>query len=258
MTWIDAEDELRIDELVMPIIGIASNLVRHNSGVHRHTKGQLLFAEKGTMIITLGRKVSILPPQRVAWIPPNLEHSVSLTEVVSYRSIYIDRSVLDQCPHSIFPLSPIIWDAPFLLKSILETIALSDWGSDWSQGERGGNLLNVLWDELKFASRENMHLIYPVDSRLTEIGFNQLPPSLDQLSKVVGASEKTITRIFQKETGLGYQAWRQQWRLLKSIELLSIQKLKFIDIALELGFSSDSAFSQFFKRMTGKSPSGYL
>lgn len=31
-----------------------------------------------------------------------------------------------------------------------------------------------------------------------------------------GASEKTISRIFRRETGLSYQQWRQQWRLIKA------------------------------------------
>jgi AraC-like DNA-binding protein len=47
-----------------------------------------------------------------------------------------------------------------------------------------------------------------------------MPPMLKSLAEETGAVEKTITRIFKKETGLSYQEWRQQWRLQRSIELL--------------------------------------
>ena len=102
-----------------------------------------------------------------------------------------------------------------------------------------------------------MHLALPQDYRLQKIDFQQLPPPLHVLTATVGASEKTITRIFQKETGLGYQAWRQQWRLLKAIALLS-DDLPLMEVAHQLGFASDTIFAQFFKRMTGKTPKQYL
>ena len=66
----------------------------------------------------------------------------------------------------------------------------------------------------------------PKDSRLQKkveewvLRISQ-PPFLKVLSTEVGASEKTISRIFIKETGMSYQEWRLQWRLHRSIELLS-------------------------------------
>ncbi len=252
MAWIDADALFNADEMPAPIVGIASKLVRHDSGMHQHQKGQLLFSEKGAMTIILGNRMSVLPPQRLAWIPPGLSHQVQLNELVNYRSIYIDANVYSHLPqtHTIWTVSP-------LLREVLEVIALSDWETNWCAGNRGGHWLQVLWDELTFGQTENMQLPLPADYRFQKMDFAKLPPALYQLAQNVGASEKTITRIFQCETGLGYQAWRQQWRLLKSIELLS-EEVTLMEIALQLGFSSDSAFVQFFKKMTGKTPKQYL
>lgn len=33
--------------------------------------------------------------------------------------------------------------------------------------------------------------------------------------------EHTISRIFIRDTGMNYQNWRQQWRLLRAIEMLA-------------------------------------
>ncbi|UNM95569.1 helix-turn-helix transcriptional regulator [Ignatzschineria rhizosphaerae] len=252
MAWIESDAKFDADKMMQPIIGIASKLVRHDSGLHQHQKGQFLFSEKGAMTIILGDSMSVLPPQRLAWIPPGLIHRVQLREVVNYRSIYIDASIFTHLPkgHTIWHVTP-------LLRAVLEMIALSDWDTNWELGTRENHWLQVLWDELTFGKTENIQLPLPEDYRFQKLNFSALPPELKELTKIVGASEKTITRIFQKETGLGYQAWRQQWRLLKAIELLS-DELPLMDIAIELGFSNDSAFAQFFKRMTGKTPKQYL
>lgn len=252
MAWIAVDEDFNPDEMDQPVIGIASKLVRHDSGNHRHQKGQLLFAEKGVMTIRLGNSLSVLPPQRVAWIPPEITHRVTLSNVVNYRSIYIDTK-----HYPGLPTQYRVWNITPLLRAILEVIALSPWQEMvWDEDSRAGHWLSVLWDELAEVPMRNIELPFPLDDRLQHIDFNKLPAELNIMAKTVGASEKTITRIFQRETGLGYQAWRQQWRLLKAIELLS-EEYSLMEIGLQLGFANDSSFVQFFKKMTGKSPRQY-
>ncbi len=251
MAYISAQTQFNADAMKEPIIGIASELAQHDSGEHLHQKGQLLFAKSGTMRITLNNEMSILAPQRVAWIPPYCQHRVTLNEVVGYRSIYIDTHVFSHLPKK-----HTIWSSTPLLQAVLEKIALSNWGSPWQSSSRERNWLNVLWDEIEDATIESMQLIYPQDSRLAKLLLFTLPPPLQELTQYIGASEKTITRIFQKETGLNYQAWRQQWRLLKAIELLH-STATLAQIAEALGFANDSAFAAFFKKMTGLSTRQY-
>src|SRR5699024_8263125 len=154
-----------------------------------------------------------------------------------------------------WPNTHLIWNVSPLLREILEVIAASPWETDWTRAP-AKNWLSVLWDELDYGRVENMYLPLPTDYRLQRIDFNALPPPLHELTQTIGASDKTITRIFQKETGLGYQAWRQQWRVLKAVSLLS-EGLPLVEIADQLGFASDTVFAQFFKKMTGQTPKQY-
>lgn len=56
---------------------------------------------------------------------------------------------------------------------------------------------------------------------------------------------------------MGYQQWRQQWRLMRAIELLATgHSIAFC--AYELDFASESALIAFFKGMTGTTPRGYF
>ncbi|OCZ57563.1 hypothetical protein A7P21_00715 [Acinetobacter seifertii] len=71
------------------------------------------------------------------------------------------------------------------------------------------------------------------------------------------ACERTISRIFIRDTGMNYQNWRQQWRLLRAIEMLS-EGIQISEVAQQLEFISDSAFIVFFRQHTGTTPVRYL
>ncbi|MEB5755933.1 AraC family transcriptional regulator [Citrobacter cronae] len=85
---------------------------------------------------------------------------------------------------------------------------------------------------------------------------NCAPPRLNQLSQRVGACEKTISRIFIRDTGMHYQHWRQQFRLLKAMEMLA-DGSPGSQVAQHLEFVSDSAFIAFFRQHTGTTPARF-
>jgi AraC-like DNA-binding protein len=82
-------------------------------------------------------------------------------------------------------------------------------------------------------------------------------PELRLLEADVGASGRTITRIFQKRTGVSHRQWRKQWRLMRAIELLATGH-GISCVAAEPGFSSDRVFIAFFKQMLAVTPRAYL
>ncbi|VTQ62560.1 AraC family transcriptional regulator [Stenotrophomonas maltophilia] len=54
----------------------------------------------------------------------------------------------------------------------------------------------------------------------------------------------------QRDTGMSYQAWRQQWRLMRAMELLLLGQ-RVAHVAQDTGFSAESPFIAFFRSMTG-------
>ena len=232
------------------VVGIAVAVGQHDSGMHTHTKGQLLFAYKGCMSITLADRKYVLPPTRLAWIPAGIPHRAKMHGTIEYRSIYIQPDYLSLPWRDIQMLS-----VNALLKEVLERVAL--WAEDIDLDTPANqNLLAVLVDELKAATVEPILLAFPKDRRLYSMS-SQLDeayclPSLGELASKVGASDKTITRIFKKETGMSYQ----QWRLMRAIELLS-EDLMVSDVSDRLAFASDSAFISFFRQHTGLTPGSY-
>ena len=81
--------------------------------------------------------------------------------------------------------------------------------------------------------------------------------SLEQWASSVGASTRTIARLFRQELGVSFSQWRQQAILARAIPLLS-QGRPLSHVALELGYQSQSAFSAMFRRAFGESPRAFI
>jgi AraC-like DNA-binding protein len=253
MAWLDAHAHFDPDSFTAPVIGIAATLGDHDSGMHRHQRGQLLFTRQGCTRITLAQQLCLLPPSRAAWIPCGVAHRAVMQQSVDYRSIYLTPALCTDLPQQVC----VIEVSP-LLRAVLESIAHAEFDSAWHQGKHA-HLLGLCLGEINDAARQPMLLPLPTDKRLAPLLNNveKLPPKLQVLQDQIGASGRTIGRIFQRETGMNYQQWRQQWRLMRAIELLATGR-NIGYSAFELGFASDSAFIAFFKDLTGLTPGDWL
>ncbi|MBK5414352.1 AraC family transcriptional regulator [Pseudomonas sp. TH31] len=253
MAWLDSHASFDPDGYLAPVIGIASTLGDHDSGLHRHLRGQLLFTRQGCTRITLAQQLCLLPPSRAAWIPSGIAHRAVMQQSVDYRSLYLTADVCADLPHQVC----VIEVSP-LLRAVLEPMALAEFDTDWQQG-KFSHLLALCLSEIREAAQQPMLLPLPHDKRLAPLLATpeQLPPELQVLEQQIGASGRTIGRIFQRETGMSYQQWRQQWRLMRAMELLATGRSLSYS-AFELGFASDSAFIAFFKDMTSVTPGTWL
>ncbi|OBU86175.1 AraC family transcriptional regulator [Chromobacterium subtsugae] len=248
MAWIPADQAFDADGFDAPMIGIAADMGVHDSGRHCHRRHQLLFAAAGCITIELADTLCLLPPSRAAWIPAGTAHRVRMRGVVAYRSLYFAVDLP-------FPAPPLqVVEVNPLLREVIERMAWWPWDLP---AERQRSLLAVFGEELQAARGENWRLPFPADARLASwldgVRGGAQPPRLNQLADAVGASERTISRIFIRDTGMSYQAWRQQWRLLRAMEMLA-DGMGTSETAQRLAFASDSAFIAFFRQHTGATP----
>lgn len=78
---------------------------------------------------------------------------------------------------------------------------------------------------------------------------------LDEVARAVHVSPFHLARIFQQQTGVPVHRYLTQLRLRASLERLAAGAIDLTELALELGFSSHSHFTDAFRREFGKSPS---
>ena len=79
--------------------------------------------------------------------------------------------------------------------------------------------------------------------------------SLSDIAREVESSVFHLARVFKARTGFSLHAYRNQLRLRAALERLTEPGIDLIDIALDLGFSSHSHFTETFRRSFGKTPS---
>ena len=81
--------------------------------------------------------------------------------------------------------------------------------------------------------------------------------TIDEWGVALGMSRRAFTRLFRRETGTSFAAWRQQACLLAALPRL-IAGAPVTLVALDLGYDNPAAFTTMFKRSLGLSPRAYL
>lgn len=79
--------------------------------------------------------------------------------------------------------------------------------------------------------------------------------SLSEVAREAESSVFHLARVFRARTGFSLHAYRNQLRLRAALERLAEPGVDLIDIALDLGFSSHSHFTDTFRRSFGNTPS---
>ncbi|WP_299490028.1 helix-turn-helix transcriptional regulator [uncultured Shewanella sp.] len=240
-----------------PIEAIVATHEANTLGMpHHHTWYQLQYAVKGTMNIIAGNQSFLIPPQRAVWLPKYVTHQVNNLSTVAYRSLHIS----DELGKKIGNKVKVIEVSQFLKELIIR--GCNAWQSRYASTHVDNAMATLIIDEIQHAAESPLHLPWPTDPRLRKIcQILQNNPAdnrtLPELATLSGASVRTINRIFIKECQLCFSDWRQKLRVLIGLERLQTHA-SITQVALDLGYSSSSAFINVFKKHLHVSPKHYL
>ena len=84
------------------------------------------------------------------------------------------------------------------------------------------------------------------------------PPTIPQLARAVHINECYLKKGFKEMYGTSIFDFVQQQRVHKAKQILKSNKLSIQQLALELGYSNTSNFTNAFKKMTGKAPTEWI
>jgi len=237
-------------------ITVVSRSIAMNSVVtkHSHNWGQFVYAHAGVLAVSTPLNRYIVPSEQGVWLLPEVEHEVTAISNVQLTSFYFDVALLD-----VLPIECCVLKVNEFLKSLI--IEANTIKSDYQWHSTDGRLLRLILDRLTLAPNEIFQLPYPKDHRLiTLLREIQASPennnTLGEWGNIVGASARTLSRLFKKETGLSYSEWRQRLNIQIAITQLSLGK-SITSISLHLGYESPSSFIHMFKTKTGITPSFY-
>lgn len=81
--------------------------------------------------------------------------------------------------------------------------------------------------------------------------------SIDQVARKLDISPIRLSRILNKQVGIGFRQLLRQARIEEAKTLLDSRVLSVKEVAAQVGFSDSHYFSRSFKQVTGLSPSEY-
>jgi AraC-like DNA-binding protein len=222
---------------------------------HFHPEDQLVYACHGVMTVRTSQGAWVVPAQRAVWIPARTPHSIVMSGAVSMRTLYLRARMVRRLPRACC----VVNVSPLLQELILHACNSPKMNK---RSKTQAHLIEFLVDQLEAVQAIPLQLPSPSDRRAARVAeILQRDPadagSLEAACERVGASKRTIERIFQQETHLSLGKWRQQLRLMRSLQLLAAGE-KITHAALEAGYSTPSAFIAMFRRSLGVTPGRYF
>lgn len=213
---------------------------------------QLAWASRGVVAVKAGSAYWVLPPARALWIPSGTVHRTGSVGNAVLRGIFMDHA-----------RSPVSWPEPRLvrvrplLRELLEHLTAGGLSEDARLRAEA-----VAFDLLEPVAAAPIIVPLPVDERARRVARALiLDPGdsrgLELFGREVGASERTLARIFLRETQLSFGRWRTQVRLRASLPLLATG-MPLGGVASRVGYASPSAFVAAFRREVGVPPGAYF
>lgn len=219
---------------------------------HRHDWVQFSYAISGVLGVHTSDGSYFAPPQWGIWVPANMQHQVVTSMRAEMRSLYVRREACawagERC--RVLEVTP-------LARELIKSFCLLP--VDYPEEDSGeARLVQVLLDQLAKLPEVGFSLPLPSHPRLLEL-CNELIENPERFSSLgewaqrLNTSEKTLMRLFQRETGLSFRGWRQRMRLLTSLNALESGD-SVTSAALSSGYDSTSAFIAAFKNLFGFTP----
>ena len=239
-----------------PVVAMAATYPSESMSTrHAHRRGQFILQTTGVTSMMTERGNFVIPPGHGLWIPAGVVHQSRAWGDVEAHTIYVEP---DRVPS--YPAMCRLIRASSLLEALMDEAVRMPVHYD-EQG-RDGKLVDLLLGEIGCMPEVMLHVPIPLDPRLARICAAVIADTssdltLDDWADRCGLSRRTLTRMFRRETGQSFSAWRQRVRLLEALARLSAGQ-SVTNVALDVGYDSPSAFTAMFRRELGAAPRRYL
>jgi len=213
---------------------------------------QLIYATRGAMTVYTSAGAWVLPPHRALWIPAGNDYRIEMSGEVALRMLYVRRRHASNLRSS-----AVVNVTPLLRELIVRTNLIGALDSSDAVQKR---LMGVIFDELRVLTTVPLQLPLPSDPRavrFTDLVAAAPDTPATRLLRRCGASRRTLERIFRDETSMSLGQWLRRQKLLHALRRLASGETV-NSIALELGYSSPSAFIAMFRRELGQTPTRYF
>jgi AraC-like DNA-binding protein len=218
-----------------------------------------VYAARGVLSVHTERGTSIVPANRVAWTPAGFTHYHRAHGHTDMRIVFLPPSLA-----RLLTDRPAVFMASDLAREVLLTLTgPSNYERAATTRDRAASarLRRVLVDELQEAQEQPLQLPEPQDDRLQAIArilYDQPSDNtpLAELGQRIGASARTLSRLFHDELGMTFYEWRTQLRIYHALVLLA-EGHDATHTSNACGWANPSSFIAAFSNVIGTTPGRY-
>lgn len=219
---------------------------------HHHDMHQVQYAFEGAIALEDRHGRHLLPRSLAGWIPAGAPHRDSLHRVRSISLLLAPEMVPDAGDRV-----RVLKVSPLMREMIAEA---ARWPLNAPQDEAGRSFFTTFAHLCRDWIRQEAPFSLPTASdpslsaALEYTRLDLAGSSFPGACRAAGLSERSLRRRFHAELGMGWEHYRRRARLLAAIEALTTTDRSIAQVAADVGFESQSAFSHAFQQLTGETP----
>lgn len=218
---------------------------------HAHREHQLVWTTSSSILVGVGAHTWVLPPTLALWVPAGVEHATSAPRSATMRGIWVHPQIASPWAE------PTVVVVTAVVRELIDLLADVD-----LLGPTRERAEHLLLDLLRPVRVHAINLPMPVDPRALAVArhLEQHPSEaagIERWGRQVGASGRTLSRLFVEETGLTFTQWRTTARLRTALTRIAAGD-PIAAIACDSGYSTPSSFIAAFRRTTGETPGRYF
>jgi AraC-like DNA-binding protein len=202
--------------------------------------------------VTTGAGCWVAPATRAIWVPAGRVHAHQ-----AHGELELHLVGLPSPDNPLGLTEPTVLHVGPLLRELITAYTREP----HDESPERARLRGVLLDQLRASPQQPVHLPAPTDPRLRALcAILHADPAdtrtLAVLGRQVGASDRTLARLFRTDLGMTFPQWRTQLRLHRALVLLA-ENTPVTAVANNCGWSSPSAFIDVFRRAFGHTPGAH-
>ena len=216
-----------------------------------------MYAARGVLSVHTERGTSIVPANRVAWTPAGFTHYHRAHSETDMRILFLPPSLARLAPGH-----PAVFMVSGLAREILLTLTgprnydrrpRGAMTAPRSLASAGSSSTNSTKHTSSHCSCQNRATTGCGPSR--EMLYKQPADntSLAELGQAIGASGRTLSRLFHDELGMTFYEWRTQLRIYHALVLLA-DGHDTTHVAHACGWANPSSFIAAFTSIIGTTP----
>lgn len=218
----------------------------------------LMYCIKGAISLEIAGRRWLLPPSYAAWIPADTEMAVTIGHPMTCCSVLFRPDFMEELPSDsvVFTITALARDMIYFSRR---------WGPQSEQfDDHARHFFQALALTCTELARQPSDVWMPMgrsEAMKRAIAFTEThldrDISLAEVASAAHLSERTLLRRYADEVGMTWSQSLRRLRMIRAVELLSNEEEPVVQVALQVGYTSNSAFNKAFREFSGHTPTEF-